>query len=128
MAMPMSPSLVRIALKKTSTPGHTPAKRLVLSVTPSLMPRLHMPGTRRAGQSGLARSVAAAVLVNDDAAQRLHPWRHPHRVVDGKHQFTGIGGSFVAHPIVGRISRRKDIVGRPLGAKRIGEGEQEDEK
>ena len=40
-----------------------------------------------AREARLARPLAAPVLVDDDAAQRLHAWRNPDRVVDRVGQF-----------------------------------------
>ena len=79
----------------------------------------------RARQTGLARALAAAVLVNDEAAQRFYAGRNPHREVRGKDQLAGLGRSLAAHAIIGRIGRRKNIVGWLLGRQRTSEDEEE---
>ena len=67
-----------------------------------------------AGQPRLARSLAATVLMHDHAAQRLHALWDPDRVVDRIDQLARLRRSLVAHAVVRRVGRRKDIIRRLL--------------
>src|SRR5713226_3476021 len=68
----------------------------------------------RPSQSRLARSLAATVLMHDDAAQRLHALGDPEGVVDGIDELALLSRSLVSHAVVRRVGRRKDIIRRPL--------------
>jgi hypothetical protein len=66
------------------------------------------------GETGFAGTLAAAVLVDDEAAQCWDAWRDPEGVVDGKEEFAGLVGGLVADSEIRRLRSREDIVGGVL--------------
>src|SRR5262245_55579615 len=71
----------------------------------------------RARQSRLARTLAATMLMHDDATQGLDILRNPDRVIHAEDQRARVRGGLVAHAIVGRIGRGKYVIRRLLSAK-----------
>ena len=70
------------------------------------------------GLAGLARAIAAAVLVDDDAADGFYAGREPEGVVDTEGEIAGLRGGCVADAVIGRGGRRKR--GRRVGGGRRG--------
>ena len=67
-----------------------------------------------ARQSRFARSFAAAVLMHDHPAQRLHGRWNPDGVVNRIDKLARLSRSLVTHPVVRRLGCRKDIIRRLL--------------
>src|SRR5262245_4437028 len=67
-----------------------------------------------ARQARLARALAAAVLMDDDAAQRPGAAGDPDGVVDRIGQLAWLARGRIAHAVVRRLRRREDLVRRLL--------------
>jgi hypothetical protein len=80
------------------------------------------------GEAGLARSLAAAVLMHNDPAECLDPWWDPESVINGKNEFSRRLRSLVPDTVKRRLRRGKDIVGRTLRSGRKGEEERESQQ
>src|SRR5262245_8769036 len=79
-----------------------------------------------ASQTGLARPLAATVLMYDYAPQSLGRPGNPDCVIDRKGKLAGLSGSLVPHSVIRWIGWRKDVIGRLLRQHRCRQHDQND--
>ena len=76
------------------------------------------------GLTGLAGAFPTTMLMYHHAPQGCYVLGNPHGVLDRKYQFARLGGSLIAHAVVGRFDSRWFIIGRLLSSKAKSEGKE----
>ena len=69
------------------------------------------------GLTGLARAFPTTMLMYNYAPQGFYAFGYPHGVLNREDQFARLGGSLIAHTVIGRLDCRWFIIGRLLSSK-----------